>query len=190
VCLALVCKQPKVIMSLLIIITSLAWTSSFLFVDATTVLFRFFVQLSLLVLWTQSTLNTNAMGVYFGHHFNVNKKGRHPDFSLHSLGSILWSLDRKLLHVLDIDNHFLSLCRKVKLILEKKIQHVALLKYVRSWSQEAAVKLSTLIITVGINYKKIKPKIVKRLFSWLPPALGLAGSDKSLHHLREDQFGD
>jgi hypothetical protein len=51
VCLALVCKQPKVTMSLLIILTSLAWTSSFLLVDATTVLLRFFVQLSLLVLW-------------------------------------------------------------------------------------------------------------------------------------------
>eukprot|EP00979_Chaetoceros_neogracilis_P012930 scaffold3559_cov284-Chaetoceros_neogracile.AAC.28 len=34
---------------------------------------------------TQSALNTNAMGVYFGHRFNANKKGRHPDFSLHSL---------------------------------------------------------------------------------------------------------
>ena len=38
---------------------------------------------------TQSALNTNAMGVYFGHRFNANKKGRHPDFSLHSLVSIL-----------------------------------------------------------------------------------------------------
>jgi|AntRauTorckE5430_2_1112549.scaffolds.fasta_scaffold08467_3 hypothetical protein len=82
-----------------ILLFSLAWTLSFLFVDATTVLFVFFVRFSLRVLWmgkltiirrpnppdqcTQSTLNTNAMGIYFRHRFNANKKGRYPDFPLH-----------------------------------------------------------------------------------------------------------
>ena len=46
-----------------------------------------------------------------------------------------------------------------KVILGKKLQHFALLQDIRSSCQEAAVKLSTLIITVGINYKRIKPKV-------------------------------
>ena len=122
-CLALVCKQPKVTMSLLIILTSLAWTSSFLLVDATTVLACSLdgktngSTKAIRRPNTQFTLNTNAVGVYFGHRFNANKKGRHPDFSLHSLCSILLSLNRKLLDVLDIDNHFKACAERLHALL-------------------------------------------------------------------------